>query len=113
MKKLIILFFLFTSSLYAQTKLKMESVQIGENCLTTHKNGYGSNSNCRFYLKNCPKFKSLKIGRNSFSDYSVCEIENGNALESIEMGDLNDMDKYSWNFLYASLELKGFLIHEE
>ena len=29
MKKLIILFFLFTSSLYAQTKLKMESVQIG------------------------------------------------------------------------------------
>lgn len=29
MKKLIIWFFLFTSSLYAQTKLKMESVQIG------------------------------------------------------------------------------------
>ena len=92
---------------------ELESVQIGENCFTTHKNGYGTNSNGRFYLKNCPKFKSLKIGRNSFSDYSVCEIENVNALESIEMGDLNDMDKYSWNFLYASLELKGFLIREE
>lgn len=42
MKKLIILFFLFTSSLYAQTKLKMESVQIGgyvggriEDCIRT------------------------------------------------------------------------------
>lgn len=92
---------------------ELESVQIGENCFTTHKNGYGTNSNGRFYLKNCPKFKSLKIGRNSFSDYSVCEIENVNALESIEMGDLNDMDKFSWNFLYASLELKGFLIREE
>ena len=63
-----------------------------------------------FYLKNCPKLKSLKIGRYSFSDYTVCEIENVNALEVIEMGDLNE---YSYNFYYASLELKSILIHSK
>ena len=49
---------------------------------------------------------SLKIGRYSFSDYSVIEIENVNSLELIEMGEVNN---WSDNFLYASLELKSEL----
>ena len=50
------------------------------------------------------------MGRYSFSDYSVIEIENVNALEVIEMGDVNEV---SYGFYYASLELKSILIHNE
>ena len=57
-----------------------------------------------FYLKNCKNVKELKMGCYSFSDYSVCEIENVPSLEVIEMGKLN---KDSCNFLFASLELKS------
>ena len=88
----------------------LESVEIGVNSFTQHKNGYGDNPNRHFYLKNCPKLKSLKMGRYSFSDYSVIEIENVDALEVIEMGYLNED---SYNFYYASLDLKSILIHRE
>ena len=44
------------------------------------------------------------MGPRSFSDYSVCEIENVDSLEVIEMGYL---DKWSYNFFFASLELKS------
>ena len=63
-----------------------------------------------FYLRNCPKLKSLKMGRYSFSDYSVCIINGVPSLEVIEMGELNEE---SFNFYYASLELKSILIHNE
>ena len=89
---------------------ELESVEIGMNSFTKHKNGYGNDSNRHFYLKNSPKLKSLKMGRYSFSDYTVCEIENVDALEVIEMGELNEE---SYNFAYASLELKSILIHSE
>ena len=91
---------------------ELESVEIGMNSFTKFKNTWQitSDPNRHFYLKDCPKLKSLKIGRYSFSDYTVCEIENVDALESIEMGDLNET---SYNFRYASLELKSILIHSE
>ena len=87
---------------------ELESVVIEMNSFTKFKNTWQitSDPNRHFYLKNCPNLKSLKIGRYSFSDYTVCEIENVNALEVIEMGDLN---KRSCNFYYASLELKSIL----
>ena len=88
----------------------LESVVIGKNSFTRHKNGYGNDPNRHFYLKDCPKLKSLKMGRYSFSDYTVIEIENVDALEVIEIGDLNEE---SDNFRYASLELKSILIHSE
>ena len=89
---------------------ELESVEIGMNSFTKKKNGYGSDPNRHFYLKNCPKLKSLKMGRYSFSDYSVIEIENVDALEVIEIGELNEE---SFNFYFASLELKSILIHSE
>ena len=89
---------------------ELESVVIGKNSFTKKKNNAGYDPDRHFYLKNCPKLKSLKMGRYSFSDYSVCEIENVDALEVIEMGDLNER---SYNFYYASLELKSILIHSE
>ena len=83
---------------------ELESVEIGKNSFTQCKGGYDNDPNRHFYLKNCPKLKSLKIGSYSFSDYTVCEIENVPALETVEIGDLHED---SYNFYYASLELKG------
>ena len=48
--------------------------------------------------------RALKIGSLSFYDYCVCEIENVDQLEVIEMGDLIEGGD---NFYHASLELKS------
>ena len=88
---------------------ELESVEIGMNSFTKKKNSSTNDPNRHFYLKNCPKIKSLKVGRYSFSDYTVIEIENC-GLEVIETGELNEK---SWNFYWASLELKSILIHSE
>ena len=83
---------------------ELERVVIGMNSFTKFKNRDGNDPNRHFYLKNCERVRELKIGRYSFSDYSVCEIENVPSLEVIEMGELNEE---SSNFYYASLELKS------
>ena len=83
----------------------LERVLIGQNSFTKCKNGYGGDIKRHFCLKDCERLRELKIGRYSFSDYSVCEIENVPSLEVIEMGELNEE---SYNFYYASkLELKS------
>ena len=92
---------------------ELESVEIGMNSFTQYKNWYGQDPDRHFYLKNCPKLKSLKMGRYSFSDYTVIEIENVDALESIEMGNAINLNEASLNFDYASLELKSILVHSE
>ena len=86
---------------------ELESVEIGMNSFTQYKNGYGQDPNRHFYLKNCPKLRSLKMGRYSFSDYTVIEIENVDALEMIEMGDLNEESN---NFYSASLQLSSVTV---
>ena len=84
---------------------QLERVVIGQNCFTEYKDCYhDSDLNRHFYLKNCERLRELKMGRYSFYDYSVCEIENVPSLEVIEMGELN-ID--SSNFICASLELKS------
>ena len=88
---------------------ELESVVIKGKCFARYEI-CESNPNHHFYLKNCPKLKSLKIGSLSFADYTVCEIEDVDALESIEIGDLNDE---SGNFGSAPLELRSILIHSE
>ena len=82
----------------------LERVMIGERSFTKRKNSYGNDTNRKLYVKNCDALKELKIGGFSFSDYSLIEIENVNSLELIEIG---DMDNWSCNFFYASLELKS------
>ena len=84
----------------------LERVMIGENSFTKKKNFFGNNANRKLYVKNCDALKELKIGRYSFSDYSLIEIENVNSLELIEIGEI---DKVSCSFYYASLELKSEL----
>ena len=86
---------------------ELERVVIGKNCFTKEKNDHPFfiNPNRHFYLKNCERLRELKMGRYSFSDYSVCKIENVPSLEVIEMGELNED---SDNFYRASeLELKS------
>ncbi len=85
---------------------ELESVVIGKWCFysVSYVEKDGMNPNHHFYLKNCERLKELKIGCQSFLDYSVFEIENVPSLEVIEMGELNE---FSCNFLYASLELKS------
>ena len=84
---------------------QLERVVIGKNSFTWYKDDYEYDANRHFYLKDCERLRELKMGRYSFSDYSVCEIENVDRLEVIEMGELNQL---SCNFMYASkLELKS------
>ena len=82
---------------------QLERVMIGKNSFRKKKNGAGNDPN-RFYLKNCERVRELKIGSDSFLDYLVCEIKNVPSLEVIEMGELNEA---SFNFYWASLELKS------
>ena len=86
------------------TGLQLESVVIGMNSFTRKKYDDGNDPNRHFYVKNCPSLKELKMGRYSFSDYTLCEIEDTPALEFIEIGDLkND----SCNFFHGSFRLTG------
>ena len=81
----------------------LRGVKIGKNSFTKSKNGYGNDANRHFYLKDCPRVELLNVGRYSFSDYGVCQIDNVPSLEVIEMGEVSQA---SANFYYASLELK-------
>ena len=90
----------------------LRSVEIGRSSFTEREYGGGKDPNGHFYLKNCPKLKSVKMGRYSFSDYTVCEIESC-GLEVIEMGYVNYLNEESGNFYSASLELKSILIKNE
>ena len=83
---------------------QLERVLIGEKCFTK-KNGSGYDPNGLFHLKNCERLRELKIGCNSFSDYAVCEIEDVDRLEVIEIGDYEDEGAICG----ASLELTGYL----
>ena len=80
---------------------QLEKVVIGESCF---RRDLEHNTTRHFYLKNCERLRELKMGRLSFIDYSVCEIDNLPSLEVIEMGEVNNR---SYNFCYASLELKS------
>ena len=83
----------------------LESVMIGKNCFTKERNKSGKDPKRHFELKSCPSLRELKVGRYSFSDYTVCEIDDVNALVTIAIGELN---ADSYNFPFASLKLKGW-----
>ena len=96
--------FSFVNEVKLMGMSELERVVIGKNSFTKKKNSHGWDSSRHFYLKNCKRVRELKMGCYSFSDYTVCEIENVPSLEVIEMGELN---KDNSNFFWASLELKS------
>ena len=75
----------------------LERVVIGASSFMGHK---GS-----FCLKKCPLIRELKIGHKSFWSYDLCEIEENDRLEVIEMGRVNDDDAST--FCSASLMIRG------
>ena len=91
---------------------ELESVEIGS---SNFREDYSDSEEIpdplgSFYVKNCPKLKSLKIGAFSFSDYTVIEIESVDALETIEMSEISEE---TYSFMHASLELKSVFIHKK
>ena len=95
--------FYYVNELHIEGLTKLESVSIGMNSFTTRKNSYGYNYG-KFYLRNCPLLKELRIGRYSFSDYMYSYVEN---LESLELLEYGDVSENSYNFInadYASFE---------
>lgn len=97
----------------------LEGVVIGNDCFSYGCNKWSyepGNPGGRFLLKSCPFLRELKIGLRSFVEYDVCEIGYLDALQMIEMGEydehesmLSDCYKDSFNFFYASLELKSIM----
>lgn len=87
----------------------LKSVRIGKKSFTKKNEKKPSESSAAgtFRLEGCPKVKSLQIGLFSFSSYKQCLIANVGALESIKMGDWDNIDSNSYNFYWASLELKS------
>ena len=83
---------------------QLEKVVIGQNSFTKKKNSWGYDPNRHFYLKNCERLRELKIGCCSFSDDTVCEIENVPYLEVIEMRQLTNN---SFNSYDRFVELKS------
>ena len=80
---------------------KLEKVRIGMNCFLCNDDVI---PNHHFYLKDCERLNKLKIGCCSFTGFTVCEITNMPSLQVINIGELN---KTSFDFQYASLELKS------
>ena len=96
--------FSYVNEVYLIGLDKLERVLIGENSFVKYKWGNAMNPNGHFYLKDCERLKELRIDRYSFGEYSVCEIENVNSLEVIEMGRFSN---WGGAFNYASLELRS------
>ena len=73
-------------AVYAIEMKKLEKLVIGKKCFTID---YGRNDKPKgeLYVDGCEKLRELKIGEQSFSKYSICEIENVENLQLIEMGD--------------------------
>lgn len=87
----------------------LERVVIAMNSFTQYKNAYGVDSESmkeqtghRFSVKYCEKLKELKIGRFSFADYSLCEIENLNALKEIQIGLLDNRSDNFYNAVFRA-----------
>ena len=73
------------------------------NSFTRYKNSFGS-SYRKFYLRNCPLLKELRIGRYSFSDYMYSYVENLESIELLEYGDVTENSYNFYNARYASFE---------
>lgn len=93
--------FSYVDTVYLIGLSKLERVMIGVNSFM----GGNNNPNSVLRINGTNSLKELKIGRNSFKDYSAFEMESVPSLEVIQIGEYN---KESNNFRGASeLELKS------
>ena len=85
---------------------ELESVVIGKECFTYAKEDddirNSKRSDGSYRIVNCPKLKSIQIGKESFNDYHSFELNNLPSLQSIDIGQKC--------FLYApSFSLTGLI----
>ena len=78
----------------------LESITIGMNSFM----GGNSNPDNVLRIDYLYSLVELRIGRYSFSNYSLCDITYSGALEVLEIGNVNED---SFNFQYGSLMLMG------
>ena len=76
----------------------LESITIGMNSFM----GGNSNPDNILRIDDLNNLSELRIGRYSFSNYSLCFITNAGALEVLEIGNVNED---SFNFQCGSLKL--------
>ena len=81
------------------TNTVLESIIIGMNSFM----GGNSNLDNILCIYSLDSLKELRIGRYSFSNFSLCDIESAGALEVLEIGNVNED---SFNFQYGSLKLR-------
>ena len=81
------------------TNTFLESITIGMNSFM----GGNSNPDNVLRIDYLNSLVELRIGRYSFSNYSLCDITYAGALEVLEIGNVNDD---SFNFQYGSLKLR-------
>ena len=77
----------------------LESITIGMNSFM----GGSSNPDNVLRIVALSLLSELRIGRYSFSNYSLCYIDSAGALEVLEIGNVNED---SFNFQYGSLKLR-------
>ena len=83
---------------------RLERVVIGKHSFPG-KSDKDKDEKSRFCVKRCERLKELKIGCMSFFGYNVCEIENDDSLEVIEIGEMNEL--LSCNFMFSSFLMKS------
>ena len=83
---------------------QLERVVIGKNCFSQELSSSDEGALSRFRVKDCERLKELRISRQSFSFYGLCEVANNASLEVIEMG---KMDEASELFINGDLFIAG------
>lgn len=83
---------------------RLERVVIGKHSFPG-KSDKDKDEKNRFCVKRCERLKELKIGSMSFFGFNVCEIENDDSLEVIELGEMKEL--LSCNFMFSSFLMKS------
>ena len=96
--------FMYVQEVRIQERTALKCIHIGVNSFTKFKNQMNNDPNRHFYLRDCHSLRELIIGSKSFSDYTICDIQRVDALETIEIGKAFEI---SYNFYYSSFELKS------
>ena len=73
---------------------ELESVVIGKSSFRISNDERSDGS---YRIVNCPKLKSIQIGKESFRDYHSFELNNLPSLQSIDMGE----DSFYWTPLFS------------
>ena len=84
---------------FSSTDSLLESITVGMNSFM----GGNSNPDNVLRIDGHKSLMELRIGRYSFSNYSLCLITDAGALEVLEIGNVNED---SFNFQYGSLKLR-------